>query len=501
MNKYFQLFSLFVIVSCSTNENDIQENNDSPSISIAETIDVSINQASFKIKVENISNNEFETGICWSSSPNPVKENNSITVDYVHDQFIGTIKNLESGSNYYARAFLAYDSNIIYSKEEKFTTKSIEVVCESIYKYDKEHDERASIVRKTNDGGFLVCGWTNPVYGSNHNNFDLVLLKYNSNCEILWEKLIPGHLTIHNLIEEANGNIILLTNKYFNHPVIYKLDSEGNIIWTKGDSYNSYGGNLKDIIVTEEGEYCLIGTYSIDSEQRFGWFVKLNSQGEIILEKSYPKHDMMIGKSIIHTNNNGFYVVGDLQYESTFLYKLNDVGEIEWRKPIGKEPSDLNRSILSTTDNNLLISGFTRRLGPDKENLWVVKLDLDGNIIWENGIGKEHYLFGVDGNDSPTEIIESKSGFIYMTGGGRFYPGEGSPTLHSNIWVFKINPINGELVWSKEYGSNEYYTWDLSYSITELNNGELIIAGNREDDETTTLSFTGDIWIMKLKED
>ncbi|QED36810.1 hypothetical protein FK178_03380 [Antarcticibacterium arcticum] len=496
MKKYSYFIIIFLLISCNTDENEIS----SPSILIIEIDDVSINQASFKIKIEDIPNTEFVTGIFWDSIPNQVKENNYVIVDLEQDEGIGTIRGLESNRTYYARAFLSYNSMTIYSNEEKFTTKSIEVLCENIYKYDIEHDERASVVRETNDGGFLVCGWTNPSYGNNHNYFDLVLLKYNANCEILWEKLIPGHLIVHNLIEEPNGNILLLTNKNFGHPVIYKMDSEGNIIWTKGEGYNIYGGNLKDIIVTKDGEYGLIGTYSIDSEQRFGWFVKLNSNGEIILEKSFPKSDMMIGKSIIQSEDRGFYVVGDLQYESTFLYKLNNEGEIEWRKHIGKVPSDLNRSILATSDNKLLISGSTRRLGPDKENLWLVKLDLDGNIIWENGIGKEKYLFSVDGNDSPTEIIQSNSGFLYMTGGGRFYPREGTPTTQSNIWVFKISPVDGQLIWSKEFGSNELYTWDLSYSIIELHNGELIVVGNKEDDETSTISFTGDFWIIKLQE-
>ncbi len=502
MYKHFKLIILSFIVSCCTNEDKILETNASPSISIIETTDVSINQSSFKIKVEDISNNEFEIGICWNSSPSPVIDDNYLTIDYLTTELLGTIKNLESNSTYYARAFLSTDSKIYYSNEIEFTTKSIQILCENIYKYEIEQDERAKIVRKTNDGGFLVSGWTNPVFGSNHNNFDLVLLKFNSNCEILWEKLIPGHLNIYNLIEEANGNILLITqgNGYgTNFPVIIKMNSQGNLLWKKEYPKETYS-SLKDIVITQEGEYALIGTYSISAEERFGWFVKLNSQGEIISEKSYPKQNMMIGKSMVQINNQGFYVVGDLQYESTFLYKLNNIGDIEWRKQISKEPSDLNRSLLFTSDNNLLISGITKRLGPDKSNLWLVKTDMEGNILWENGFGKEHYLFNTNGNDSATEIIESESGSLYMTSGGKFYPAEGSPTLQSNIWVFKINPFDGRLIWSKEFGSNELYTWDLSYSIAELNNGELIVVGNKEDDETTTISFTGDFWIMKLQE-
>ncbi|GAB3659937.1 hypothetical protein GCM10028791_33630 [Echinicola sediminis] len=501
MNKYLSTLIIILIFSgCTIGEGDGMI---PPIISIVETVELGVNKSSFKVKVENEPSQDFEIGICWNSSPGPVIENNHIPIIYDQDEITGTIENLEPGKIYYAKAYLSTAENLYYSEEIAFTTKSIQILCETVYKYDVEYDERAKIVRKTNDGGFLVCGWTNPVFGANHNNFDLVLLKFNANCEILWEKLIPGYLNVFNLIEETNGNILLITQEMdygTNYPAVIKMDSQGNTIWDKKYKKETYS-SLKDIVITENGEYNLIGTYSKTSEERFGWFVKLNSQGEMIYEKSYSKADMMIGKSMIRVNENGFYVVGDLQYESTFLYKLTNTGEIEWRKQVSKEPFDLNRSLTSTKDNKLLISGTTQRLGPDKSNLWLVKLSLDGEVLWESGIGKKHYLFNSSGNESPTEIIESKAGAIYMTSGGSYYPGEGSPTLHSNIWVFKINPINGELLWSQEYGSNEYYTWDLSYSLAELNIGEFIIVGKKEDDEARTISMTGDFWILKLKED
>lgn len=498
MNKNLVLIFFIILSSCSPEE---EKDTIDPKISILETTNIGLDQISFKIKTENISPTDYDVGMCWSLTSNPELVDNSLLLDSSTLETEVTLTNLESNTTYYFRAFLSNGSEVYYSEEIKVTTKSVQLLCEDVYKYKDEYDERATLVRKTNDGGFVVGGWTDPVFGSNHFYFNIVLLKYNSNCEILWEKFIPRHFNIYNLIEDQEGNLLLLTQENGNeasYSVIYKMDSLGNILWKKEYRKGNISA-LKDIIVTQDGNYSLVGTYSITAAERFGWFVQINSNGDLVKEKSYSKQEMMIGKSLVE-NNQELFVVGDLEYETTFLYKLDQNGDIQWRKKISKGIYDLNRSLIITNDNNLIISGVTHRLGPDRENLWVVKMDLQGNVIWENGFGQKNYLFSTSGNDSPTDIIESESGALYLTGGGRYYPGLGAPTMESNIWVFKISPENGSLMWSKEYGSNEVYTWDLSYSITELDDGELVVVGNKEDDETSTISFTGDFWIMKLKE-
>lgn len=500
--KTLFILTLFLsIISC--NKEDF-ENQKTPIITIIEALDIEMNQSSFKLKLENKPITEIEIGICWSTTSNPTINNNKIVIN--NDLLVNpivTISNLEANTTYYVKSYIISGSEIYYSNELQINTKSLEILCESIHKFDIEYDERAKIVRKTNDGGFIVCGWTNPVFGANVNVFNLVILKYNSNCNLMWQKVIPNHLNVYNLIEDSNGDILLLTQGNgigYNFPVLIKMNSQGNIIWNYEYIKETYS-SLKDIIKTNDGNYLLVGTYANSAFKRFGWLAKINSDGQLIYEKSFPKEEMMIGKSIINGNSvNEFYVVGDLENESTFLYKINSLGNIIWRKKVSTEPTDINRSIIKTIDNKLLISGTTKRMGPNTHNLWLVKLDLDGNIIWENGIGKEHYIFNTDGNDSPTEVIQSESGAIYITGGAGFYPSENSPTLQSNIWLFKINQNNGNIIWSKEFGSNDYYTWDLSYSLTELNNGELVIVGNKEDEEPTTPSMNGDFWIIKLKE-
>ena len=138
--KTLFILTLFLsIISC--NKEDF-ENQKTPIITIIEALDIEMNQSSFKLKLENKPITEIEIGICWSTTSNPTINNNKIVIN--NDLLVNpivTISNLEANTTYYVKSYIISGSEIYYSNELQINTKSLEILCESIHKFDIEYDE------------------------------------------------------------------------------------------------------------------------------------------------------------------------------------------------------------------------------------------------------------------------------------------------------------------------------------------------------------------------
>jgi hypothetical protein len=104
-------------------------------------------------------------------------------------------------------------------------------------------------------------------------------------------------------------------------------------------------------------------------------------------------------------------------------------------------------------DNYVMIGRTTTDVS-DESDLWIVKLDRLGGLIWENNYGGNQIDEGID-------IIKSNGGDYFIIGtSGSFEIGE-------YVYVLKING-DGQLLWEKSYkGSN-------GSSIIEVGNNKFI---------------------------
>src|SRR5690606_16236675 len=131
-------------------------------------------------------------------------------------------------------------------------------------------------------------------------------------------------------------------------------------------------------------------------------------------------------------------------------------------KTYGGSDRDETRSIIVNLDGSFVVIGYTYsndgdvigRIGDDPD-YWVVKLDENGNIIWQNaGLGNATYRTG-------EEIINSPDGGYMLTGDSGDY------------YIIKLN-ADGETEYTKTFGG---YASDRSYSIQLTNDEGYILAG------------------------
>ena len=192
-----------------------------------------------------------------------------------------------------------------------------------------------------------------------------------------------------------------------------------------------------------------------------------------------------VGKSIIDFNNGSKIIAGfSTSLERTDndikLIRINSYGETLWEKYLGGEDYDEAYYVLNNDESSFLITGKTESFGSGESDGFLMKIDENGNAIWEKYYGDLGWdeLFSIDHTND--------NGFIAV---GKITNRDRNDF---NCWVVKINDM-GEVLWSKNIG-NSY--WDEGRSVKATKDGGFIVSGY-----TFSRLKHFDAWLIKLDSD
>ena len=161
------------------------------------------------------------------------------------------------------------------------------------------------------------------------------------------------------------------------------------------------------------------------------------------------------------------------------MLKLDRDGNTEWQETYGGTEDDVAQAIQQTSDGGYIVAGYTASFGAGKKDVWVLKLDKDGVVVWQK-------TYGGTEDDWASSILETKDGgFIVAATTSSFGAGK------SDIWILKLDK-DGSAEWQKTYGlpANEEAT-----SIRQTSDDAYIVTGVT--DSFTTL-YKGESWVLKL---
>jgi hypothetical protein len=168
------------------------------------------------------------------------------------------------------------------------------------------------------------------------------------------------------------------------------------ISWDKtfGDNENN---EAFSIIQTKDGGFAVAGfTWSKENKEDDVWIIKLDKYGNKIWDKTFGGSKFDGAYSIIQTQDEGFAVAGWTSSKGNgwidcWIIKLDKNGNKIWDKTFGGRYWDEARSIIQTKDGGFAIAGFTSSKGNGKNDAWVIKLDKNGNKIWDKTFGGKNY--------------------------------------------------------------------------------------------------------------
>jgi hypothetical protein len=292
-----------------------------------------------------------------------------------------------------------------------------------------------SQILKTTDGGYLLIGSTMS-YGANPGFHDIWLVKIRDNGVKQWSRTIGGIDSewSASALQTSDGGFVItgMTASYSAGKFdlwLIKIDGSGNELWN-----HSYGGSSYEqgfsINETSDGGFIITGyTSSFGAGLGDIWLIKTNNMGIEQWNKTLGLSGYEEGHSVIQTSDGGYFITGYTRsfstgYEEAWLVKTDNFGNEQWNKTFNGASGN---SIISTNDNNFIIVGETFSTGPGLYDMWVVKIDEYGNVIWERSYG------GSD-KDRGNSIIQTADGGYIVVGFTKSY---GTGKL--DLWLVKIN--------------------------------------------------------------
>ena len=301
---------------------------------------------------------------------------------------------------------------------------------------------------------------------------------------------------------------------------VLKINATGNTIeWSQ-----NYGGSEDDaahsIVQLTDGSY-LIGGWTASSGLGFSikgeqdcWVIKIDSIGQIIWSKNYGGSGNDKIEAIQETENGGFIFAarsGSTDQDITnshqgpcnscgeadiWVVKCDSSGTILWEKSLGSASEEAPWGIIKTSDNGYLAYGNTWGTGGDVSNhygesdAWLVKLDSIGNIEWEKN-------YGGSLRDSPRSVVEAEVGGYLFSGMAESNDFDVDSNYGGqDVWVVKVD-TSGQIEWEKNFGGslNDSGT---GVAITEDGNYAVLGNSSSNDIDVTINHGAQDLWLLNV---
>lgn len=210
--------------------------------------------------------------------------------------------------------------------------------------------------------------------------------------------------------------------------------------------------------------------------------------------------------SITKTNDGGTVSAGwfgiqtsDTTWHSdAWIVKKVANGNTAWDKKYGGSGGEQVNAVISTSDGGYAVAGFTmsndgslQGLNPIGGDFWLMKLDPEGNRIWQK-------TFGGTALDIAYGLVQSADGGFVITGYTESNDGDVSGN-HGGADVFVVKTdAAGNKQWTKTLGGN---LEDKGTGITLTNDGGFIISAKTKSNNGDVSDFLGgpaDGWLIKL---
>ncbi|MFN8154884.1 MAG: T9SS type A sorting domain-containing protein [Bacteroidia bacterium] len=321
--------------------------------------------------------------------------------------------------------------------------------------------------------------------------YDIFIAKFSSSGTLMWAKSFggTGNDYIGGICTDKNNNVYLTgnfgsdtiafgsstlvnVNCCFGDIFLAKLDSSGNAKWAI-----SAGGTVSDI----------------------GTAISSDNNGNIYLASAFDSPSIVVG--------NSTYVCQG--FSDMFVSKVDTSGNIKWVQSFSSPGDEIPFSIASDQAGNVYLTGFywispitfgtTTLANAGDQDMFLVKMDSSGGVLWANGAGgpNRDRGFGVD---------VDAAGNVFV--GGDFL------SQNMNFGSTQVNNSSGsEEIFIGKYDSGGGLTWastisganvDNLHGLATTGNGSLLVSGSFVSPNLTfgsqTLNASGsiDLFLAKL---
>jgi hypothetical protein len=314
--------------------------------------------------------------------------------------------------------------------------------------YGGSKDDRGQSLVQTQDGGFALTGYAMSDDGDasvNKGFHDNWVVKVDARGEIEWEKSygFSGHDHSYDILDTGDGGYFFTgflditsarsdgntekANSTTSHGVGEfwgtKIDEKAKVEWR-----GYYGGTNNDrahaVVRSDDGGYVMAGfteSDDFDINNSRGsydfWIVKLDETGNLDWETTLGGTGIERAQDIAKTNDGGYVITGstfsnDVDVSKNhgesdiWLVKIDGQGNLVWETSFGGAQFDASESVIASQDAGFIIIGNSKSNDMDtnanagENDIWLIKTDPNGNMVWQKSFGGTGLDFGFDATET-----------------------------------------------------------------------------------------------------
>ena len=363
------------------------------------------------------------------------------------------------------------------------------------------------------NGDIIIIGQTNSnsndVHGNPSSSVVTWVVKMTGVGDTLWTKCITPLFNIGTKIKVTPDNGFIV----FGPGQTFKFDFNAVLQWTLNTQY-------VDLVVNSNGSYHgLKATGDIDN---------ITSTGIITSSINNSALSLYLPKKLIKTSDSGF-LIGSLEeyypasdpHMDLRLTKLNSIGTVAWSRFYGGIYNEQLIAIKQLADGSYIIGANTEsnnsydvpanyNSGFLNKDIWIIKLDSNGDILWNKCFGSSANNVS---NDDLQDLEINSTNEIYFVSKFKFSTSpvsgdylinrvlnEKDPfyLLNEGTWLVKLTS-NGNLDWQGRYGRSSNSS-PMSIFLNNSNE-EMIVTGSSTylDGNNEENNGQRDFWIIKFK--
>ncbi len=191
------------------------------------------------------------------------------------------------------------------------------------------------------------------------------------------------------------------------------------------------------------------------------------STAQITFQKTFGGTVDELGYSVKQTTDGGYIITGNttsfgLGGGDVYLIKTDVNGDLLWTKTFGGASYDHGFSVQQTLDGGYIITGDAYSFGAGSYDVYLIKTDNSGILLWRKTFGGMQEEWG-------NTVQQTTDGGYIIAGTANSF---GAGTY--NAYLIKTD-ANGDSLWIKTFGGIGNYWW--GNSVQQTSDGGYIISG------------------------
>jgi Tol biopolymer transport system component len=224
---------------------------------------------------------------------------------------------------------------------------------------------------------------------------------------------------------------------------------------------------------TGDGGFLLVGSTNYthnDTAREDIWLCQTDAAGEVLWQRTHGGEAFDRAQAIISAADGGFVILAETESygaggRDIYVLKVDEAGNEIWSQRMGGPERERAGDIQPVADGGYVVVGSTSSYGSGTQDLFLIRLDAEGQELWSQAYGGEF----IEEGHAVHQTLDG--GFLVL---GEVLHGEGAYGYQDpDIFLLRTDAA-GEETWSQVW---EEPGGQGGFSLLPTSDGDYVIAG------------------------